>query len=152
MRAYLFQYMQWMDEKRLSMHASIGLLLLRLSVGGLMAFTHGWGKLTNFSAMASQFPDPLGLGSTVTLTLVVFAEFFCALLVMLGAATRLAVIPLIMNMSVIAFIVHADDPWQRQEFALLFLVPFLTLLFTGSGQYAVDGLIRSRIPKLDRRG
>ncbi len=151
MRAYLFQYTQWMDEKRRSMYTSIGLLILRLGVGGLM-ITHGWGKLANFGALASRFSDPLGLGSTVTLVLVVFAEFFCALLVILGAATRLAVIPLIINMSVIVFVVHADDPWQRQEFALLFLIPFLTLLFTGPGQFSIDGLIRWRTPELDRRG
>jgi putative oxidoreductase len=71
---------------------------------------------------------------------------------MLGAATRLAVIPLIINMSVIVFVVHADDPWQRQEFALLFLIPFLTLLFTGPGHFSIDGLIRWRTPELDRRG
>lgn len=151
MRAYLFQYAQWMDEKRRSMYTSIGLLILRLGVGALMV-THGWGKLANFGEMATRFSDPLGLGSTVTLVLVVFAEFFCALLVMLGAVTRLAVIPLIINMSVIAFVVHADDPWQRQEFALLFLIPFLTLLFTGPGQFSIDGLIRWRTPELDRRG
>jgi len=48
--------------------------------------------------------------------------------------------------------VHAGDPWQRQEFALLFLVPFLTLVFTGPGHYSIDGLIRWRTPELDRRG
>ena len=41
---------------------SLGLLLLRVSVGGMMLFAHGWGKLTSFAERSSSFPDPLGIG------------------------------------------------------------------------------------------
>jgi putative oxidoreductase len=122
---------------------SIGLLILRVAVGSMIIMGHGWGKLIHFAEKASVFPDPLGLGSTISLSLAIFAEVFCSIAIILGFATRLAVIPLIIMMSVATFIFHADDPWQKKEFALLYLVPFLTLLFTGAGRYSLD-TIRGR--------
>ena len=75
--------------------SAIGLLILRVCLGCMMLFGHGWGKLLNFSEYAEKFPDPIGLGVTVSLILAIFAEFVCSILVVLGLATRLAVIPLI---------------------------------------------------------
>lgn len=116
----------------------IGLLVLRLTAAGMMLFGHGFDKLVNFSAKAEHFADPLGLGMTTSLVLAVFAEFFCSVAILFGFLTRYATIPLIITMLVAAFIVHGDDPWSKKEFALVYLVPFLTLLFSGAGRYSVD--------------
>ena len=123
---------------------SIGLLILRLGVGLMMALGHGWGKLSNFGDMSSKFADPIGVGSEFSLGLTVFAEFFCSLAIVLGFITRGAVIPLIITMLVAVFIIHSDDPWGKKEFGLLYLVPYLTLLFTGPGRYSLDRLLLSR--------
>jgi putative oxidoreductase len=123
---------------------SLGLLLLRLSVGGMMLVSHGWGKLINFWEKASVFPDPLGVGSMMSLSLAVFAEVFCSIAIIMGLATRFVAIPLIITMFIAVFIVHADDPWQKKEFALLYLVPFLTLIFTGAGRFSLDSVIKKR--------
>jgi putative oxidoreductase len=48
-------------------------------------------------------------------------------------------------MSVAALIVHASDPWQRQEFALLYAVIYVTLLLVGSGRYSLDHAIATRL-------
>jgi putative oxidoreductase len=40
--------------------------------------------------------------------------------------------------------VHWDDPFQKKEFALLFLIPFLTLIMTGAGKYSIDGWLARR--------
>lgn len=37
-------------------NSSIGLLVLRVFLGLTMAFSHGWGKLTNFSEIARSSP------------------------------------------------------------------------------------------------
>jgi putative oxidoreductase len=74
----------------------------------------------------------------ISLTLSVFAEVICAILLGLGLATRLAAIPLIINMAVAFFIFHAQDPFQTKELALVYLLIFTTLLITGSGKYALD--------------
>jgi putative oxidoreductase len=118
---------------------SLGLLLLRIAAGGMMLVGHGWAKLVGFADIAPKFPDPLGLGSsTFSLGLAVFAEVFCAAAVIAGFATRLAAIPLVVTMLVAAFVVHADDPWAKKELALLYVVPFLTLVFTGPGKFSFD--------------
>lgn len=118
--------------------ASVGLLVLRLGAAGLLIGGHGWPKLASFSEKAARFGDPLGVGSELSLALAVFAEVFCALLVGLGVFTRLTSIPVVFLLAVAAFVVHADDPWPRKEFALIYLLPYLTLVFTGAGRYSVD--------------
>lgn len=117
------------------------LLILRVGAGGFM-ITHGWSKLMNFKERLSTFSDPIGLGSEVSLTLIVFAEFFCSLFLILGLYTRLALIPLIIAMIVVAFIVHGDDPFGTKEKALLFLVAYLSLFFTGPGKYSLDSRLK----------
>ncbi|HEX8333607.1 MAG TPA: DoxX family protein [Segetibacter sp.] len=120
------------------------LLLLRVAVAAFM-LTHGLPKLMNMMSGNSQFGDPLGLGKDVSLGLTVFAEFVCSILLLLGLATRLALIPLIITMLVAAFVAHADDPFGKKEMALLYLVVFITLLITGPGKYSIDNaLARNR--------
>lgn len=129
-----------MSQRDDAMWTSLGLLVLRVGFGGMLLAGHGWEKLTHFSEIARHFPDPLGLGSSAfSLALVTFAEFFCALAVVLGAMTRIAAVPVVITMAVAAFVVHAADPWAKVEFALLYGVPFLALVCTGAGQFSVDG-------------
>lgn len=123
-----------------SLCGSLGLLMLRVGLGSMMAFGHGWGKLTGFAAMAANFPDPLGIGAKTGLALAVFAEFFCSILLILGVGTRLATIPLIVTMSVAAFIVHADDPLQTKELALVYLTGFAALLIAGGGSWSLGSV------------
>jgi putative oxidoreductase len=116
----------------------VSLLVLRVFVGSFM-LTHGYGKfLKLFGDEPLQFADPLGLGVTLSLVLAVFAEFFCSLFLIVGFATRLASIPLIVTMSVAAFIVHADDAFGVKEMALLYLLIYVVLLIAGAGKYSID--------------
>ena len=55
---------------------SLFLLALRILFGVLL-LSHGIQKWTNFSVMSESFPDPLGVGSTLSLGLAVFGEVFC---------------------------------------------------------------------------
>lgn len=101
--------------------------------------THGYPKLMRFFGDGEiTFGDPFGLGAVTTLALAVFAEFVCSILVMIGFATRLAVIPIIVTMITAAFYVHAADPFGRKELAILYLVVFLTILVAGAGKYSLD--------------
>ena len=113
-------------------NVDLGLLIFRLGIAALM-LTHGIPKLiTFFGSEEIVFADPLGIGEITTFTLAVFAEFVCAVLVILGLGTRLAVIPLIATMAVAALIVHSTDGFGRQELPLLFLTGFVLLFFTGA--------------------
>lgn len=120
-------------------NASIGLLVLRIGMGAMM-LTHGYPKLINILDGNMQFGDPIGWGAEISLILTMFAEFLCAILVILGLYTRIAVLPLIITMATAAFIVHGADPLATQEKALLYLIAFTALLITGGGKYSVDSL------------
>jgi len=119
---------------------SFSMLVLRLVSGGLILL-HGWPKLINFTAKMNSFPDPFGVGHKISLGMVVFAEVFCAVLLILGLLTRLASIPLIICMSVVVFMIHRADAISEKELPVLFLGAFVTLLFTGPGKFSLDGVL-----------
>ena len=122
-------------------NVSTALLILRVVIGIFM-LTHGWGKMeTLFSGEPIQFADPIGLGASFSLAFTVFAEVLCSILLIIGLGTRLAAIPLLITMLVAAFIVHANDGFGKQEFALLYAVIYLTIAMIGAGKYSLDYLI-----------
>lgn len=121
---------------------SLGLLVLRVGAGGFLLYGHGWPKITHFAERAASFANPIGVGPTASLALVVFAKVFCALFVILGVATPLASIPIVIFLLVAAFIQGARAPWSDKDLALIYLVPFVTLLFTGGGRFTLDAVIR----------
>ncbi len=124
----------------------LALLILRLFFGGFMIYGHGWPKLMRlFGGEEIKFMDFLGLGPTISLSLAVFAEVICALLVMAGAYTRLASIPLIVTMGVAAFVSNAGEPFSNLEKALLFMVGFMVTAIAGAGWYSVDARLRNKI-------
>ncbi|MCL2074773.1 MAG: DoxX family protein [Marinilabiliaceae bacterium] len=119
--------------------ASIGLLLLRIAISAMM-LTHGMTKLSNFSELSQHF-DPIGIGGSLSLSLVIFAEVFCSIAVMLGLFTRLCVIPLMFAMCVAIFIFLAGEPFAAKELALLYLSFYVVLLIVGPGRYSIDRLL-----------
>jgi putative oxidoreductase len=120
---------------------SFAVLALRLGAGSLMMINHGLDKLMHFAQKAPRFADPFHIGSTTSLSMVVFAEFFCAAFIILGLFTRLATLPLIIAMSVALFFAHKGEFFGRGESAGLFLTCFVVLLFTGPGKVSLDRFI-----------
>jgi len=147
----------WMQDRT----TSLGLLALRVGIGGYLA-THGWGKLQMLlDGQAELLGDPIGIGNLPSLVLVMLAELACSILVVVGLGTRLAAIPPVIAMAVAAFVAHAHDPWSSEtaakaffagtskvwfskEPALTYLIPFLALAFTGAGRYSLDAFIGGR--------
>ena len=112
-------------------------LTLRL-VLGLFMLTHGWAKLSSFSEKAEMFPDPLGIGSAMSLGMATFAEFFCALLVTIGLFTRLASLNVLITMAVAGIVFHFPDPFAKKELALLYAAGFLYFSIVGGNRYSLD--------------
>ena len=121
-----------------AMQEDIAKLLLRLFFGGAMLFAHGLPKLMAFSERKDSFPDPLGLGNSLSLGLAIFSEVICAGLVTLGVFTRFTVIPLVFTMLVAAFIVHGNDPFMRKEKAIAYLFGYAAIGLLGSGAFGLD--------------
>ena len=110
-----------------------------------MLINHGWGKMLKlFGDDPIKFADPIGIGEVPSLGLAVFAEVFCAALIMIGLFTRLSVIPLIVTMLVAVFVVHISDPFPKMESGLLYLIPYIVLLLSGPGRFSLDALIRKQ--------
>ncbi|MGW8315505.1 MAG: DoxX family protein [Bacteroidales bacterium] len=119
----------------------LGILVIRVAIGAFM-LSHGYPKLIRlFSGEEIRFADPFGFGPAFSLALAVFAEFFCSIFIAIGLGTRLAAIPLIVTMSVAAFDAHGADPFSSKEIALLYLLFYILLLFTGSRRYSLDRLL-----------
>lgn len=119
-------------------------LVLRIAVAASM-ITHGWPKLERLLAGGEiKFGDPIGLGPVLSLVLVVFAEFFCSILIGLGLGTRLASIPLMFTMFIAAFVSHGDDPFRQKEMAILYILFYLTFLVVGSRKYSLDYLLTKK--------
>lgn len=122
----------------------LGLLIMRLGAGS-MILTHGFPKLMRFfSDEPIKFMDFLGLGPVISLSLAVFAEFVCAILIMIGFKTRLAAIPLMITMLTAALIAHAADPFGRKELPLLYFFIFVGILSFGGGKFSIDGITNQR--------
>ena len=121
--------------------ASFPTLWLRIIGGGFM-LAHGVPKLMKlFGGGEIQFADPFGLGATATLVLTVFAEFLCAVMILVGFKTKAATIPLMITMLVAAFVIHGADPFGKKELALIYFGIYLSLFFLGSGKYSVDNAL-----------
>ena len=120
--------------------SDVAALLLRLLFGGLFIW-HGWVKIDMYNTYQPMMKDIIGIGSKLSYNLVIFAEFFCAILVTLGFLTRLAVIPIGFTMGVAYFIAHAKDSFQIKELAFLFLGLSIIIFILGNGKYSIDNLL-----------
>jgi putative oxidoreductase len=119
---------------------NIAFLVLRAGLGLLM-WPHGYQKLIHFAERKDKFMNFLGLGSTVTLSLVLFAELICSLLLILGLFTRFAALVLVIQMAVIVFKVDGGDVFGKGEDAMLYLLGFFTVLLLGPGKYSTDAAL-----------
>ena len=117
----------------------LALFVLRVSSGGMM-MTHGWNKLMNFQEKSVSWPDPLHVGHSISLGMTVFAELFCAGLLVVGLFSRLALVPLLFLMIVAVFVIHGGDSFGDKEHAVLFLVPYAVLFLSGPGLYSLDSI------------
>ena len=121
---------------------NIGIFVLRVVAGLTMAINHGYGKLTGFSQMSANFPNPFHLPSSVAVGLLVFAEFFCAILLVLGLMTRLACVPLVIAMGTAFFSAHNAELFSMKgELSAVFLAIFFAILLVGPGKFSADKLI-----------
>lgn len=126
-----------------SLNTDIATLLLRLIFGGLFV-RYGYLKLIAFNEILPIFQDVIGIGSKLSLILVIFAELICGFLVAIGLFTRLTVIPIFITMGVAFFIAHANDPFDVKALALVFLLLSIVIFTLGSGKYSMDKLILTK--------
>ncbi len=122
---------------------NFGLLLLRLSVGGLLIF-HGIAKLKNSIHGVKTTFEGIGIPSVLANT-VYITEILAPIMLILGFRTRVGALLVAGMMLVIMFLVQPDGlgaitktgAWAL-ELQGLFFFGAMTLFFTGAGKYAVS--------------
>jgi len=124
-------------------------LLLRVGLGTMMLFVHGWSKCQKLLLQSDgiDFPVFFGLSSKHALFSTTFIETLFPLMIVLGIATRFSSVVLIALMSIILFDVHGRDPfYPKQELALIYLLGFVYFFLAGNGKYALKNTL---VPKID---
>lgn len=120
--------------------ADLGLLLLRLWLGAAMFALHGLGKLKNFGATVTTFQEKMGIPSVFGAGAVI-AESVCAILLVLGLATRWSALFLALTMAVAFVVGHGASltPGPGSgELAFIYLAGFLALVLGGGGKWSLD--------------
>jgi putative oxidoreductase len=130
------------SDKSPSGAAGWSLAVLRVSLGLGILLGHGWPKLMRFSELSGKFADPIGLGTPLSLALIVFAEVLCAGLVILGVFTRLASIPIIFGMGVVVFVTQHGAILGKGELAAVYGIGFIALLIGGGGSLSLGRVLR----------
>ncbi len=115
-------------------------LLLRIIFGGLFTY-YGYQKFINYDTILPMFGDIIGIGAKLSFNLVIFAELFCGIFLLLGFLTRLSIIPPFITMIVAYFVAHAKDPFEVKQVAFIFLVLCPIVFILGSGKYSIDALL-----------
>lgn len=126
---------------------SLLLLCLRIFFG-LMLMIHGLDKLYNYASLNFSFPDPMSMGSQITLLFAIFAELVCSVAFIFGVLYRIVMLPMIAVMAVAFLHIHGASIVQG-ELAFIYQMMFLMMYITGPGQYAVDAKIYEYIHSKD---
>jgi putative oxidoreductase len=128
----------------------IPMLLVRLFIGYFF-FETGWAKIGNLDGMAERFtgwgiPFP-----AFSAALSAYTELIGGALVALGLATRLAAMPLAINMVVAILVVNIKRVSGLDEFVELseplYALVFLWLVVAGPGRASLDHLVERRFTR-----
>jgi len=132
--------MKLLQLRFLPTSADLALLVLRVWFAVPLATLHGWSKLANFAERSGRFADPFGIGPMASLSLVVFAEVFCSILLVLGLCTRFAAVTCAIAMGTAFYHAHGArfTGQGNGELAFMFLGAFVTILIAGGGRFSVD--------------
>lgn len=129
--------------KYLEKNIDLGLLILRISVGGLMLL-HGIAKLQHGAGFIEQVVVDAGLPSFIAYG-VYIGEVVAPLFILFGYGTRAASVVFAGNCLVAALLVHSQDiftlneqgGWSVELLGLFFLGA-VALIFTGGGKYSIS--------------
>ena len=125
----------------------IGPLLVRLVFGYFWLET-GWAKLHNLAFFSSRFVEWGIPWPSFNAALSAGTEFVGGLLMILGLATRLTMLPMIFNMLVALAVVVLPQISGLDEFVeldeVLYVAVFVRLLVAGPGRVSLDALIARR--------
>ena len=128
---------------------SLGLLLLRLSVG-IMLIHHGYEKLANIENFADAFVRPLHLPFPITASYAAaFSEIIGSWLLITGFATRFGALAILGTVTIAIYhaLITAGFNIYLLELLVLYFGSASCVLLNGSGMFSIDYLIKLRFSK-----
>jgi putative oxidoreductase len=125
--------------------ANLGHFFLRVTVGLMIFYIHGWHKLAGGIAyfrdgtpwtLAGEVAGmhvPAPLVSAIAATLV---QFVCSLFIVVGLFTRInaALVACALSGAILQNLLAARDP----QLAILYTISVVTLMFMGGGKFSLD--------------
>lgn len=144
-----------MLQKIIKTNNSKAASILRVALG-LVLFPHGAQKLLGwfggfgFTGTMNYFTDTLHLPWIIAL-LVILIEFFAALMLITGTATRVAALLIIINFIGVILTAHLNNGFfinwlgnqkgEGYEYHLLIIGMAASLLISGAGTFSVDSMM-----------
>jgi putative oxidoreductase len=116
----------------------LGLLFLRGTGALFLLFVHGLPKLLDFHNQLQIIEDPFHMGAHLTLSMAIFAEVLCPLLILGGVLARLACLPILFLLLVALVLVHPEWTVDQSQFGWLLTIIFTSVLIAGPGRLALN--------------
>ena len=121
----------------------LALLVLRVWLGFGVFVKHGIEKITGFSKMQEHFPDPIGIGSTASLSFALVSDVICSILVIIGLATRFSAAFITINLlGAFGLLFKFSLEKPHSELAFVYLGGFIVILLAGAGKYSIDNKLK----------
>ena len=125
-------------------YANLGLLIIRVYAGLVLASQHGIRKIPppekfvhGVGELGFPLPEFFAWAAGC-------AELFGGILLAVGLLTRPAAFFILITMLTAVFGRHAADPFNVKELALTYGFIALCFLLSGSGRYGIDAIIQRR--------
>ena len=99
---------------------------------------HGMKKFRVENGQREHVPNPLGLPDKLNGLIATFADTVVPFLVMLGAGTRLVILPTMGVTAIGYFVVHRKDSLEVRDVPYVYTLCLLFLLVAGAGQFSTD--------------
>ena len=126
---------------------SMALLIARLTVGVLFVST-GWGKVHNLAKVTAFFAELHIPAPAFNATLASFTELICGALLVVGLASRLAALPLVVTMIVALLTAKLGEihglPDLFGEVEWTYIALLLVVVTAGPGKASLDALVAPR--------
>jgi putative oxidoreductase len=106
---------------------------------------HGLKKLRGSNGVPENVPNPFRLPQKLNNLVATFSDTIVPVFVILGAGTRLFLLPTIGVTSVGYFVVHKKDPIEIRDIPYTYTVCLLFLLVVGAGKLSVDHYLYSML-------
>lgn len=133
-------FSDWLLSRNINSESlsDFGRLLLRVGVALPMSLRHGWPTLANWWKGEISYPDPLGLGESLTMLAMGSLEAVATLLIVVGILTRPAASMLAVGFSVAVLVVHGADDFGTKELPYMYMVAYWAIFWIGPGRYSAD--------------